>query len=54
MDFSELLTDALGLQDIVIEKYKTNKETLKAEIWVRQDRDTCCFNFEPPAIAVSK
>lgn len=41
MDTSDLLIEALGLQDVVIEKFKLDKEKLTAEVWVRQKRDAC-------------
>ncbi len=41
MDTSDFLIESLGLQDVVIEKFKSDKDTLKAEIWVRQKRDSC-------------
>lgn len=41
MDVSDLIIDAVGLQDVNLESYKTDKSELKVELWVKQKRETC-------------
>ena len=41
MDFSHLITTALGLQDVTIEKFEFNRSKLSLRVFVRQDRASC-------------
>lgn len=41
MDFSRIIIEFLGIQDVVIEDIKLFKKDLRAEIVVRQKRDEC-------------
>ena len=41
MDISQLVVDAIGLQDVSLEKIQTHKSELKVELWVKQKRETC-------------
>lgn len=42
MDFSKLIISVLGLQDVVLEKYEENRQTLELTIFARQMRERCC------------
>ena len=41
MDCSDLIIDSIGLQDVVLQSFKTDKSTLTCELWVQQKKDTC-------------
>lgn len=41
MDFSQLIIDAVGLSDVTLESYSTDKSQLKVELWVKQKRQAC-------------
>ena len=41
MDISHLIISALGLQDVVLEKFEENKNTLELKISARQKKETC-------------
>lgn len=42
MDSSDLIIDAIGLQDVILESFEINKPALRIKLWVRQKRETCC------------
>ena len=44
MDFQNLIIDCIGLQDVDIENFETNKENLKLTLTVRQKREFCRCN----------
>jgi transposase len=49
MDFKNLIIDCIGLQDVDVESYVTDKENLKLTLVVRQKRDTCrCHHCGSP------
>lgn len=41
MDFSDLIIEACGLQDVFIESFKTDRVQLKLDLYARQDREKC-------------
>ena len=41
MDFENLIIEALGLQDVTVEKIEADKSRLRLELTVRQNRDSC-------------
>jgi transposase len=41
MNFSDLITEAYGLQDIIIESFKTDKNLLKLDLYARQKKEKC-------------
>ncbi|MBK9037945.1 MAG: hypothetical protein IPL83_02095 [Bdellovibrionales bacterium] len=41
MDFSHLITTALGLQDVTIEKFEFDRSKLSLRVFARQDRAFC-------------
>lgn len=53
MDFHKLITKALGLQDVVIEKIEENLQELSLRIVARQNRATCrCIQCSSPILSV--
>ena len=49
MDFKNLIIECLGLQDVVIEKYETDRKELKLTLTVRQNKDACrCHDCGSP------
>ena len=49
MDLKNLIIECLGLQDVVIENYSTDRENLKLTLTVRQQRDSCrCHHCNSP------
>lgn len=53
MDLSNLITTALGLQDVVIEKLEENKSNLRLTVFVRQIRTSChCVHCHSPICSV--
>ena len=49
MDNKELLFEALEMQDVVIEKYQSERKTRKLELWIRQIREgACCYHCAGP------
>lgn len=53
MDFHNLITKALGLQDVVIEKVEENLQKLSLRIVARQNRATCrCIHCSSPILSV--
>lgn len=53
MELSDLIIDALGLQGVRIESFKTDKSQLKLELWVRQKREDCvCAKCQGPLLDV--
>lgn len=53
MDITELLTTALGLQEVIVEKHRFNKETRKIEFWIRQKREgACCYHCRRPLFGI--
>lgn len=42
MNYSDLIIDAVGLKNVNLESYKTDKSELKIELWVKQKRELCC------------
>ena len=53
MDFSDLIIKALGLQDVVIEKFEQVTDELKLIVFVRQSRETCrCHHCDSPILFV--
>lgn len=53
MDFSDLIINALGLQDVLIEKIEQNKNDLSLKVIVRQDRSKCfCHHCQSPILYV--
>lgn len=49
MDFKNLIIDCVGLQDVDVENYTTDKENLKLTLIVRQKRESCrCHHCDSP------
>lgn len=49
MDLKNLIIECLGMQDVVIENYSTDRENLKLTLTVRQQRDSClCHHCNSP------
>ena len=49
MDFKNLIIECLGLQDVTIESYATDKENLSLNLTVRQNRESCrCHHCDSP------
>ncbi|MBL7670711.1 MAG: ISL3 family transposase [Bdellovibrionaceae bacterium] len=53
MDFSNVIINALGLQDVQIEKIEQNKNDLSLKIVARQDKSACrCYHCQGPILYV--
>ncbi len=51
MDFSDLIISAIGLQDVILEKFEENRNTLEVNIFVRQKKETCrCHHCDSPIL----
>lgn len=49
MDSFELIIECLGLQDVIIEKYRTDRQARVLELWVRQRREGArCYQCLKP------
>lgn len=53
MDLSNLIIEALGLQDVVIEKVETERQSLSLSMVVRQQKEKCrCHRCQSPILYV--
>ena len=53
MDTTELLIEALAMQDVIIEKQRSDRRARKLELWVRQVRENaCCYHCAGPLYGV--
>jgi len=49
MDYKNLIIECLGLQDVVLESFTTDRENLKLTLLVRQNKDKCrCHQCDSP------
>lgn len=55
MDILEVLISSLGMQDVVVEKHRSDRKTRTIEFWVRQVReDACCYHCAGPLYGVHR
>lgn len=53
MDLSNFIIEALGLQDVVVEKVETDRQKLTLNIFVRQQKASCrCHHCSSPILSV--
>lgn len=53
MDFEYLIKESLGLQDVTIESFQADRQSLRLSIVVRQNRASCrCSNCDSPILRV--
>lgn len=55
MDTTKLLIELLAMQDVIIEKQRSERRTRKLELWVRQIREgACCYHCAEPLYGVHR
>lgn len=53
MDNNKILVESLAMQDVVLEKQRSNKKTRTLELWIRQVReDQCCYHCAGPLYGI--